>query len=148
MKHEKLCNALKAMNFDGKDIRVIANLYWGQVAVVGTIKGNSRQITIKRGTRQGCVLSPYLFKLLTEVTFRKVDPSWGVSVRGKRLSNLRYAEDTALTAELETELQRIVDGVNEVMKDFGIKMNVTKTKTMVVSRKDVRPHVKIYIMGN
>ena len=106
------------MNFDGKDIRIIANLYWGQVAVVRTKKGNSRN---KRGTRQGCVLSPYLFNLLTEMIFREVDPSWGVSVGGKRLSNLRYADDTALMAESETELQRIVDRVNEVGKEFGMK---------------------------
>ena len=126
------------MNFNGKDIRIIVNLYWGQVAVVRTKKGNSRNIAIKRGTRQGCVLSPYLFNLLTETIFREVDPSWGVSVGGKRLSNLRYADDTALMAESETELQRIVDRVNEVGKEFGMKINVKKQKTMVVNRKNVR----------
>ena len=77
--------------------------------------------------------------------FREVDPSWGVSVGGKRLSNLRYADDTALMAESETELQRIVDRVNEVGKEFGMKINVKKTKTMVVNRKNVRQHAKIYI---
>ena len=56
-KHEKLREVLTAMNFDGKDIRIIANLYWGQVAVVRTKKGNSRNITIKRGTIQGCVIT-------------------------------------------------------------------------------------------
>ena len=40
--------------------------------------------------------------------FREVDPIWGVSVGGKRLSNLGYADDTALMAESETELQRVV----------------------------------------
>ena len=104
VKHEKLCEVLTAMNFGGKDIRIIANLYWGQVAVVRTQKGNSRNITIKRGTIQGCVLSPYLFNQLTEMIFREVDPAWGVSVGSKRLSNLRYADDTALMAESETEL--------------------------------------------
>ena len=29
VKHEKLCDVSKAMNFDGKDIRIIANLYCG-----------------------------------------------------------------------------------------------------------------------
>ena len=44
VEHDKLCDVLKAMNFDGKDIRIITNLYWGQVAVVRTNKGNSRNI--------------------------------------------------------------------------------------------------------
>ena len=102
--HEKLCEVLTAMNFDLKDVRTNANLHWGHVAVVRTKKGISRNITIKRGTRQGCVLSPYLFNLLTEMIFREVDPTWGVSMGGKSLSNLRYADDTALMTESETEL--------------------------------------------
>ena len=64
----------------------------------------SSNITIKRGTRQGCVLSPYLFNLLKEMIFREVDPTWGVSMGGKSLSNLRYADDTALMTESEIEL--------------------------------------------
>ena len=36
---EKLCEVLTAMNFDLKDVRTIANLHWGHVAVVRTKKG-------------------------------------------------------------------------------------------------------------
>ena len=50
-----------------------------------------------------------------------------------------------LTAESEKELQRIVDRVKEVGKDFGMKSNVSKTKTIAFSMKDVRLHAKIYI---
>ena len=31
--------------------------------------------------------------------------------------------------------------------DFGMGVNVDQTKTMLVSRRDVRPHVKIHIDG-
>ena len=147
VKHEKLCEILKLIGMDGKDIRIIAKLYWEQVAVVRTQKGNSRNIKIRKGVRQGCVLSPYLFNLLTEMIFRELDPDWGVSIGGKRMSNLRYADDTALTADSESDLQNIVDKVNGVGKEFGMKMNVKKTKTMVVSRKADPPHVKINIEG-
>ena len=51
VKHEELCDVLKAMNFDGRDIRIITHLYCGQAAVIRAKKGNSRKITIKRGTR-------------------------------------------------------------------------------------------------
>ena len=71
--------------------------------------------------------------------FREVDSSWSVSVGGKRLSKLRYADDTALTAESETELHC----TNDVGTDFGVTMNVNRTKTMVVSRKDARPYANI-----
>ena len=47
VKHEKLCDALKAFNFDGKDIRIIANLYWSQVAVVRAKKGTQEKVKLK-----------------------------------------------------------------------------------------------------
>ena len=128
-------------------IRIIARLYWEQLAVVRTEKGNSKNIKIKRGTRQGCVMSPYLFNLFTEMIFRSLDPELGVSIGGRKVSNLRYADDTALTAESGPELQRIATRVNEAGKAFGMKMNVKKTKTMIISKKAVVPRVNIELDG-
>ena len=145
--HEKLCDILKASGIDGKDIRVIARLYWEQLAVVRTGKGNSKKIKIKRGTRQGCVLSPYLFNLFTEMIFRALDSQWGISIGGRKISNLRYADDTALMANSEIELQRIAERVNDKGKEFGMKINVKKTKTMVVSRNAVVPRMNIVLDG-
>ena len=67
--NDKLIEKLKLAGLDRKYIRIIARLYWEQVAVVRTEKGNSEGIKIRRGTRQGCVLSPYLFNLFTERIF-------------------------------------------------------------------------------
>ena len=38
--HENLCKVLKSTGIDGKDIRIIARLYWEQLAVVRTEKDN------------------------------------------------------------------------------------------------------------
>ena len=143
--HDKLMEKWKLAGLDGKDIRIIARLYWEQVAVVRTEKGNSKGIKIRRGTRQGCVLSPYLF---TELIFRVIEnDDDGVSIGGRRISNLRYADDTGITAESERELQILANRVNEEGKHFGMKMNIKKTKTMVISRKVETPKVNITLDG-
>ena len=123
--HGTLIEKLKLAGMDGKDVRIIARLYWEQAAVVRTDQGNSEGIEIRRGTRQGCVLSPYLFNLFTELIFRAIESEdEGVSVGGRRISNLRYADDTAITAENENELQILAERVNQEGKDFGMKMNI------------------------
>ena len=61
------------------------------------------------------------------------------------MSNLRFADDTALTADSEIQLQNIVDRGNETGKNFGMKMNVKKTKTIVASRKTNHPLANIKI---
>ena len=92
------------------------------------------------------MLSPYLFNIFTELIFRAIESEdEGVSVGGKRISNLRYADDTAMTAENENELQILAKKVNKEGKDFGMKMNIKKTNTMEVSIKSEIPKVKIHL---
>ena len=73
---------------------------------------------IKRGERQGCVLSPSLFNLYTEHIFRQIDELPGVKIGGRNIDNLRYADDTVLLAETEEDLQKIVDQVKKRERKF------------------------------
>ncbi len=47
----------------------------------------------------------------------------GVNVGGKNYNNLRYADDTALLAWNEKELSELTSKINEVGKQFGMKIN-------------------------
>ena len=63
VKHEKLCDVLKAMTFDGKDIRLIANLYWGQAAVVRTTKRGTQEILLLNGESDKAVCCHHIFSI-------------------------------------------------------------------------------------
>ena len=52
-----------------------------------------------------------------------------------------------LLAETKEDLQHILNEVNNAGKRYGMKMNATKTKSMVVSRKIETPQIKINIDG-
>ena len=49
---------------------------------------------------------------------------------GEIITNLRYADDTALMAEIEEELKRIWMKVKEESEKVGLKLNIQKTKMM------------------
>ena len=67
---------------------------------------------------------------------------------GKNYNNLRYADDTALLAGNEKELTELTSKINEVGKQFGMKINIKKTKAMVVSKKPKNtPKINIAIDG-
>ena len=47
---------------------------------------------------------------------------------GEIINNLRYADDTTLMAESEEELKSLLMKVKEESENFGLKLNVQKTK--------------------
>ena len=108
-------------------MRIMQELYWKQSAAIRVENGLSAEFPIKRGVRQGCVLSPKLFNLYTEFIFREAEDLPGCLVGGKNFNNLPYADDTVLMAESESELQNIVDTVRSDSERCGLKMNVKKT---------------------
>ena len=54
----------------------------------------------------------------------------GIKIAGRNINNLRYADDTTLTAESEEEL---LMKVKEESEKVGLKLNIQKTKIMASS---------------
>ena len=48
----------------------------------------------------------------------------GIKVAGRNISNLRYADDTTLTAESEEELKSLLMKVKEESEKIGLKLNI------------------------
>ena len=54
----------------------------------------------------------------------------GIKIARRNISNLRYADDTTLTAESEEELKSFLMKVKEESEKAGLKLNIQKMKIM------------------
>ena len=137
VEHAKIIDALEKINVHPKYIRLIREIYKNSKAKVRTeIEGEIFEI--KRGVRQGDPISPKLFTCLLEIIFRKLNwnqKSVGLNINGRRLSNLRFADDIVLFARTAIELQDMMAELNKRSKEVGLWMNPTKTKIMTNSRE-------------
>ena len=71
---------------------------------------------IRKGVRQGCVLSPCLYNLHAEYITQNagLDESQAeIKIAGGNISNLRYADDTTLMTESEEELKSLLMKMKE-----------------------------------
>ena len=80
----------------------------GQEATFRTEHGTTHWFQIRKGVRQGCILSPCLFNFYAEYIMRYAgleETQAGIKIAGRNINNLRYADDTTLMAESEEELK-------------------------------------------
>ena len=115
---------------------LLRNLYAGQEATVRTVHGTTSWLKIGKGVRQECILSPYLFNLYAEYIMQNA--RWdkaqaGIKTAGRNINNLRYADDTTLTAESEEELKSLLMKVKEESEKTVLKLNIQKMKIMASS---------------
>ena len=54
----------------------------------------------------------------------------GIKISGENINNLRYADDTILTAESEEKLKSLLMKVKKESEKVGLKLNIQKTKIM------------------
>ena len=71
----------------------------------------------------------------------------GAVIGGRLISNLRYADDTALCGKSPQEISNIVHKVNDAGRIRLLKLNARKTKLMVVLVGDDNANVSIDIDG-
>ena len=97
-------NSEKEMGIPDHLTCLLRNLYAGQEATVRTGRGTTDWLQIGKGVRKGCILSPCLFNLYAEYIMRNAEleeAQAGIKIARRMINNLRYADDTTLTAESE-----------------------------------------------
>ena len=113
---------------------LLRNMYAGPEATVRTGHGTTEWFQMGKGVRQGCILPPCLFNLYAEYIMRNTgldEAQAGIKIARRLTNNLRFADDTTLTAESEEDLKSLLMKVKEESEKVGLKVNIQKTKIMV-----------------
>ena len=120
--HNKLWEILKEMGIPNHLICHLRNLYAGQESTVRTGHETTEWFQIGKGVHQGCILSPCLFNLYAEYIMWNTGPAEaqaGITIAGRNIDNLRYADDTTLMAESEEELKSLLMKVKVEVKKLA-----------------------------
>lgn len=110
------------------------------------------EFPVTNGVKQGCVLAPTLFSFLFSMmllsAFKETDPGVDITYRtdgdlfnAHRLKSrtkvtkaivreLLYADDCAIVAHSEADLQKLTDSLSHATKRFGLTISIKKTEVL------------------
>lgn len=138
VRHTTLWEVLTRMGVDNTVVGLLKSLYSRQQVAVRIEGEMSEFFDITKGVRQGCLMSPVSFNLYSEELMRRSTDEirWvGVNVSGRRLNNLRYADDIVLISTSSEGLQLLVEEVSNVAIEFHLEISNKKTKVMAVTNE-------------
>jgi hypothetical protein len=114
VEHSTMWNSMRSMGVPEHLIGLIRGLYTEQEAKVQVEQGATDWFQVQKGVRHGCILSPCPFNLYSKHNIRIAgleDNEARVKIGGRKINNLRYADDTTLLAENKEDMVQLIKGV-------------------------------------
>ena len=136
---------MKMYNISTNLIQVIKNLY--NKATTAVLFNSSIRVWFRTtaGVRQGCLLSPTVFNIFLEriMTDALEDHEGTVSIGGRTITNLRFADDIYGLAGEEEELANLVERLDKASTAYGMEISTGKSKLMTNNTSGIDTKIKV-----
>ena len=138
---------MKKYNISTNLIKVIKNLYNKATCAVLFNSGLEDWFRTTVAVRQGCLLSPTLFNIFLEriMTDALEGHEGTVSIGGRTIINLRFADDTDGLSGEEEELANLVERLDKASTAYGMEISAEKTKLMTNNTSGINTDIKVNI---
>ena len=135
----KLFTKLLNDKVDGKIVSILAFWYSNQECFVRWRNSVSGSFHIGNGTKQGGVLSPYLFsRYIRELIACVVDSGVGCYVANQCLNILAYADDIVLISPSWKSMQLLLNILHSSAISINLSCNISKCVSMMFKPQDCK----------
>ena len=115
---------------DDTDLRIKRNRHWKQTAAIRIGSQVGEYVEIKKGVRQGRVLSPDPFNLYSERTLRELEDMPGLVVGGNNINS-----SVSNIGGTTSRISSLRNAKN------GICVNTSEAKSMIIIKRRISQHV-------
>ena len=120
---------MRKYNTSANLVRTIEQLYDKATSAVQMNCSIGEWFRSTVGVRQGCLLSPTLFNIFLERIMSDAleEHDGKVSIGGRNITNLRFADDIDALAEEEQELEALVESLDKICTRYKMEISAEKT---------------------
>ena len=125
--HKILWEKLHNIGIPQQFIIILKALYLQNSAKININGHFSQPITMERGIKQGCVLSPLLFIIyISDIAQFIQKDGAGVNLAGQIISGLFFVDDLVIIGRNRIELERLISKVVKMFHALGMEINCEK----------------------
>ena len=129
--HDFLFKTMHSFGFGKNFIEWIKMIYSNASSVLNINGFFSGKILLKRGVRQGCPLSAFLYVLVMEVfaiQLRTNPNIVGFNIEGEKIVSAHYMDDTTIIIKQNRCFKEVIKELTDYEEASGAKVNYDKTK--------------------
>ena len=138
--HTALWTTMREYNISANLVRTIEQFYDKATNAVQMNDSIGEWFRTTIGVRQGCHLSPTLFNIFLERIMSDAleEHDRKVSIGGRNITNLRFADDIDALAEEEQELEALIESLDKTCTRYKMEISSNKTKLMTNSANGIQ----------
>ena len=130
--HDHIFKVLTKKGFNSQFINMIKATYnHATTKIIVPTRGNTNEIHINCGVKQGCPLSPLIFNLCIDPLLTSLEKSNidGIHINGKSICAQAYADDLVLISDSERGMNNLIQKVERFCKTTKMKVNPSKCRS-------------------
>lgn len=134
LEHGFLFQALHRIGFGDHLCNMVKMLYTNSNSSIKLGNNTSPRFFLKRGVRQGCPVSPYLFIIATQFLslYIKESPLKGIGIENSEIIISQLADDTVLFLEDSLQIPIALTALQLFSKASGLQLNLNKCELLPV----------------
>jgi hypothetical protein len=131
IQHPFMIKVLERSGIQGPYLNIIKSIYSKPVANIKLNAEKLKAIPLKSGTRQGCPLSLYLFKILLEILAREIRQQKdikGIQIGKEEVKISLFADDMIVyISDPKNSTRELLNLINSISEVTGYKINSNKS---------------------
>ena len=136
---------MRKYNISANLVRTIEQLYNKAASAVQINGSIGEWVRTTVGVRQGCLLSPTLLSIFLERIMSDAleEHDGKVSIVGRNITNLRFADGINALTEEEQELEAVVESLDKTCTRYKMEISAEKTKLMTNVTNGIQREIKV-----
>jgi ribonuclease HI len=139
VEHWGINQVLKYYNFPNSLIQLLTKVYQKNNTKIASPHGDTDNIHMNKGVKQGCPLSPTIFNIFLNPLLEHIEQTTtGYRLQAQTVRVLAYCDDLILISETEQDLQSMLNKVTNYFTHFNldIGLDTNRTKTCVSTNRE------------